>query len=139
MENDVKWAKFLFLDSILVVITGLLFAIDIPVFFPDIQADLINLYFNINYSKPVDNYISFLFGLSGAVMSGWGVMMAVLSYSLMQENNEHIWKSIVVGTVTWFILDSFISIYSSAYLNVVLNLVFLILLMIPILFHYKKF
>jgi hypothetical protein len=137
MIKNTLWTKFLLFDSLLLSLTGLLFAFDLPVLFPDIQAEILNLYFNITYSTPVPNYISFIFGISGAVMFGWGMMAVYLSYTLLKEDNKVIWNSLLVGSTSWFIVDCFISIYTTAYLNIIVNIAFYTLFLIPILMNFK--
>lgn len=76
------------------------------------------------------------FGLTGAVSAGWGITVLVIGYQLTKESNETLWLAIDLGIMMWFLSDSLISVLMGAYFNIVFNLGFLFLFLIPILGNY---
>jgi len=72
-------------------------------------------------------------GIAGALMAGWGAMLAVLARSIPAISPAVLGTAVAIGTVTWFVLDGIVSVAAGAALNVVGNTLFLVLLMVPAL------
>ena len=73
-----------------------------------------------------------LYGILGAVMVGWFVMIAWLAYIPFRRGERWAWLALDTSLLTWFVLDSTISVQSGMPQNVLFNLVFLVLFMIPL-------
>ena len=132
-ENEIRWLKILRLGSLYIFITGLLPILSI---FPMTQEPW-RLLFDL-LSWPLDNNPAQftdterqLSAVLGGVLCGW----AWLLYKLANPEvfNPSIRKFMIQSTWVWFILDSAGSIVAGLPLNAVSNVVFLLMLLIPLL------
>lgn len=90
-------------------------------------------------SWPVDGattYLSpdtrFLSALTGGFLLGWGVMIWCLSVWVYDKAPEFVRKSVLIGILSWFFLDSAGSIASSNGSNVLFNVLVLLLAVGPL-------
>ena len=80
------------------------------------------------YSDPT---IRFLTALTGGFLAGWGVMVWCLRAWVFDVAPEGIRRSLLVGALTWFVLDSFGSIASGNTSNAFFNVIVLLLVVGP--------
>ncbi len=73
----------------------------------------------------------FLSALTGGFLLGWGVMIWCLSIWVHDKAPEFVRKSVLIGILSWFILDSSGSIASGNPSNALFNLVILLLAVGP--------
>lgn len=90
-------------------------------------------------SWPVDgiqNYEAattrFLSALTGGFLFGWGVMIWCLSSMVYDKAPDFVRKSVVIGLLSWFALDSSGSIASGNSINAVFNAIVLIIAVGPL-------
>lgn len=90
-------------------------------------------------SWPVDgiqNYEAattrFLSALTGGFLFGWGVMIWCLSSMVYDKAPDFVRKSVVIGLLSWFVLDSSGSIASGNSINAVFNAIVLIIAVGPL-------
>ncbi|HAS40303.1 MAG TPA: hypothetical protein DCS93_07480 [Microscillaceae bacterium] len=90
-------------------------------------------------SWPVDGattYLSpdtrFLSALTGGFLLGWGVMIWCLSIWVYDKAPEFVRKSVLIGILSWFFLDSAGSIASGNGSNVLFNVLVLLLAVGPL-------
>jgi hypothetical protein len=69
--------------------------------------------------------------ISGGVLVGWGLMIWQLAGEPLARMPEMVRAIIRTSMLTWFVVDSAGSVAAGAALNVVANLVFLVLFLIP--------
>lgn len=74
----------------------------------------------------------FLSALMGGFLLGWGVMIWCLSIWVYDLAPEGVRKSVVIGAVSWFVLDSAGSIASGAASNALFNVIILLLAVGPL-------
>ncbi len=74
----------------------------------------------------------FLSALTGGFLTGWGVMIWCLSQWVYDLAPEPVRKTVVVGILAWFILDSAGSIASGNASNAVFNIAVLLLAVGPL-------
>ena len=74
-----------------------------------------------------------LCGVLGAVMAGWGVMLWLVADRLYLRDPELARLMILMGVGTWFVLDCAASLVVGAPLNLLINVAFLALFVIPLL------
>ena len=67
----------------------------------------------------------------GGVMIGWGVLMFVVCDEL--HKSSRLVRGMMVSLLCWFIADSTGSFVSGVYGNIVLNVMFLVMFMVPLL------
>lgn len=75
----------------------------------------------------LDNVHLLVAAVAGGLMTGWGVFMLALS------RDCELSKALLLGALTWFVVDSAGSAIAGAPMNGVFNLGFLILLLWPVL------
>jgi hypothetical protein len=73
-----------------------------------------------------------LAAIGGGVLIGWGVMLWQLSGEMFDRAPEAVGRIIRTSVIAWFVVDSTGSFASGAWLNVVANLVFLALFLVPL-------
>lgn len=73
----------------------------------------------------------FLSALTGGFLLGWGVMIACLSAWVYDRAPEQVRRTVVVGLLAWFFLDSAGSIASGHTSNAVINVVVLLVAVGP--------
>ena len=74
----------------------------------------------------------FLSALTGGFLLGWGVMIWCLSVWAYDLAPEGVRRSVLIGALSWFVLDSAGSIASGASSNVLFNIFFLLLAIGPL-------
>lgn len=73
-----------------------------------------------------------LAGIGGSVIVAWGLMLLLVSVRVLPRDPALAHSLIVSSVVAWFVLDCMVSILVGAYLNVLLNLGFAALFLVPI-------
>jgi hypothetical protein len=130
---NVFWRKWLSIWSLSVFIFGLVLA---GVGFPatdGIAAALFNFIGPEPYAPTQP--LRFGIGLMGAVTMGWGGMFFVAFkalHGLDAAQAAPLWRLTVVVGLVWLAIDSSISISTGFWMNAISNLVFTLLLLIPI-------
>ncbi|MGI9510598.1 MAG: hypothetical protein ACR2QJ_14755 [Geminicoccaceae bacterium] len=71
--------------------------------------------------------------ISGGVLTGWGILLWMITTQLYPREPKLARTLILTSVGVWFIVDSLGSIIAGAPVNVLLNLVFLDLFLIPLL------
>ncbi len=82
-----------------------------------------------NYNEPTTRFLS---ALTGGFLFGWGVMVWCLSTWVYDKAPEHVRKTVLVGLLSWFFLDSTGSIASGNPSNAIFNIVVLLLAVGPL-------
>ena len=141
MKSFLFWQRWLFVVGIVIIISGLLLVF----LSKTILFDLLNHSINPVFwdSKVVESnaieFQKFLYGVLGATMAGWGVFLSFIVFYPFKNYEKWSWYCVVIGLLTWFILDTSISYYYGVYINVIVNMVFLIMTLLPIVFTRKSF
>lgn len=76
------------------------------------------------FKEPTTRFLS---ALTGGFLFGWGVMVWCLSNWVYDKAPEAIRKSVIVGLLSWFVLDSAGSIASGNGSNAIFNIVVLLI------------
>lgn len=72
-----------------------------------------------NYNEPTTRFLS---ALTGGFLFGWGVMVWCLSTWVYDKAPESVRKAVIVGLLSWFVLDSLGSIASGNTSNAIINI-----------------
>jgi hypothetical protein len=72
------------------------------------------------------------YGVGGGVMAGWGVMIWLLVDRVWPRDPQTVRLLILAGIVTWFVLDSAASFAAGAPWNVLVNVGFLAIFLLPL-------
>jgi hypothetical protein len=81
------------------------------------------------YDSPDTKFLS---ALTGGFLFGWGIMIWILSSLAYDKAPEEIRKSVLIGLLAWFFLDSAGSIASGNSSNAMINVLVLLLAVGPL-------
>ena len=84
-------------------------------------------------------YQNWVFGVLGAILVGWGLLISFIIYYPFRKSEKWAWNSLVMSLIVWYLLDTLTSIYYGVMFNVLSNTGFLILFGIPLIFSKKFF
>lgn len=92
-------------------------------------------FFNSKEFNPeVLRYKNWLFGVLGATMIGFHVLIIMISENAFKSKEIWAYRAIVYGLLSWFVIDSGLSIFYGAIHNVLMiNLVALVLIGLPLI------
>ncbi|QCX00460.1 hypothetical protein FGM00_10175 [Aggregatimonas sangjinii] len=82
-----------------------------------------------DYNAPTTRFLS---ALTGGFLFGWGVMIWCLSVWVYDKTPEFVRRSVLIGLLSWFVLDSAGSIASSNASNAFFNMIVLVLAVGPL-------
>jgi len=120
--------------SIAVAIAGIIFAFIAPYFIQFVQ-DIFYQSFSEQSIQSITesdkDHIDWIYGVLGGTLAGWGMMLLLLSINLLKENNKFIWNTILISVLTWFVIDTIITVKYSVVPNLILNITILIAVIIP--------
>ncbi len=143
MDNNFKfWQKWLTYANILTIGVGILVAFaGNSIVFDLHNAFTKEVFFNSNELNPeVLKLKNWLFGIIGGTIVGFHVLMVMISENSFKNKERWAYKAMWYGLLSWFVIDSCISIYYGALYNVVLiNVVPFVLIGIPLLMTRKEF
>lgn len=136
------WQKWLFCFGLYLIAFGLVLS-----FFS--HSTLMNFVFN-NQIDPAfwgiaelpentERFQDWIYGVLGAVISGWGIFISFIAYYPFRAKEPWAWTCIGVGFIVWFVIDTVISAYYHAGFNVLINIIFLLFALLPLLFTRKYF
>ena len=78
------------------------------------------------------NSTVFLSALLGGILFGWGILIWFLSSKIYDIAPEQIRKIVLISLISWFIVDSLGSVFSSNSSNAIANIFLLLLLVGPL-------
>ncbi|WP_273565332.1 hypothetical protein [Maribacter halichondriae] len=136
------WQKWLTYANVLTVVVGLLVAFAGNSIFFDIHNDYTReVFFQSNeFQSDVLDFKNWLFGIIGGTIVGFHILMIMISENSFKKKELWAYKAMWYGILSWFLIDSGISLYYGAIHNVVIiNLVALILIGLPLIATSKEF
>jgi hypothetical protein len=83
-------------------------------------------------SPPVARFEQFVYGIMGAMLVGWGLMMALIAMFAFSATARAVWWGFVLSLLVWYSLDTAISLICGVRWNAALNSFFLVMLGIPL-------
>lgn len=84
-------------------------------------------------------YIRFIFGVLGAVMTGWMSSLLVLAAGPFRRGEKSAWLAITLSVVVWFVVDSGFSLVAGYWQNAALNVGFAVIFAIPLGATFRHF
>jgi ABC-type multidrug transport system fused ATPase/permease subunit len=130
--SNAFWSKVL----LAVIVATLVFGLSL-VYLPQIMQPIFNMIIFNTTESPFDpeaaRYITFVFGVLGAVMVGWTIALIFLA----RRGGREAWQAITVSVVVWYVIDTIFSIYSGYAANAVLNTVVLAAFAVPLFMIYR--
>jgi len=129
------WIHWLMVVLAIMTIMGLAL-----VFTPFVDMTLGSHYYNTYFDYDAYSVISdgdlrfqtFLYGVSGAVMASWAIVMLFLVMFPLRQGQRWAWYALVISVLVWFIGDGYASVVTGFALHAGLNLSVFIPLMIPL-------
>lgn len=83
---------------------------------------------------------NWLFGIIGATIAGFHILIVFIVHFAFAQKQKWARNAIALAMVTWFTIDSGISLYVGAYFNVYLiNIPSFFLITLPLVFTWKEF
>ncbi len=142
MNNFYFWQKFLLIVSGVLILMGLFIALFN-------QSTLFNILFNENITTSFFNndnmpsnfvqFQSWIYGVLGATILGWGIVIFSITKNAFREKQRWAWNCITIGICAWYIVDTSISIYFKVIFNAVFNTILFLAVLIPLVFTKKYF
>lgn len=125
---------WLIIVSIAVIVAGIIFALVAPYFIQGIQ-DIFYHSFNTQSIRSMNtmdrNHLNWVYSVLGGSLAGWGIMILSLSLNLLNGNNKRIWDTILFSVITWFVIDTTITVKYMVVPNLILNITILVAIIIP--------
>jgi len=142
-ENQFNfWQKWFTYANLLAIGVGLITAFAGNSFVMEIHNDYTKeIFFHSNSFNPeVLNLKNWLFGIIGGTIVGFHILMMMISENAIKEKKKWSYRASWYGLLSWFIIDSSISVYYGALHNLILiNIVALVLIGLPLIMIRKEF
>ena len=141
MNAEKFWLGWLKVTMILMIVGGA-FLVIFSQFFNSafFNARIDKVFFDgLNLNQNLESLKNWYTGVTGAVMLGWGIAMLYIVNHSLQQKESWAWRSIFYPVIAWYILDSGISAYYGVLINVVINSIFFLQIMAPLLFLRNQF
>lgn len=136
------WQKWLTWANVMTVMVGLIAAFAGNSIFFEAHNSLTNdVFFQGNEMKgELLNFKNWLFGIIGATIVGYHILMIMISENAFKQKEPWAYRALWFGLLSWFAIDSGISVYYGAIHNlVIINVVALVLIGLPLLMTRNEF
>ncbi|MBI2526652.1 MAG: hypothetical protein HYV93_11770 [Candidatus Rokubacteria bacterium] len=142
MSHFLFWQRWLVVLSVLTSVFGLLLAFlsrtalfDVlfnrrvdPVFWGDGEPAAAALLFQ-----------GWIYGVVGATVAGWGVMMAFVAWHPFRQKQRWAWNCLAAGMLVWFVVDTSITLHFGVVFNAAFNTILFAAALVPLLMTRKEF
>lgn len=138
MDRFIFWQRWLLFVGVYLAVFGAVLA-----FFP--HSALIDWAFNdrinplFTLSPEGLRFQAWAYGVLGATMGGWGVMIAFMARYPFKRKEPWVWNALVTSLSFWFIVDQLISGYHGVIFNVAFNTVLYGVLILPLVMTRNAF
>ncbi|MFX1534474.1 MAG: hypothetical protein ACFFDI_09665 [Promethearchaeota archaeon] len=135
-ENSVIWSKWIISFSFIIIVAGFCLSFVYPFLFPQMTEPFLIEITGMTFSELTSGHVKFynlLSGIIGGTMIGWGIILMFLGYRLMKQPEDWIWTAITISLILWYAFDTLTSILAGSSLNVILNSIFLIIALPPLI------
>lgn len=138
MNNFIFWQRWLLVLAIAFVVLGIVMTLPLGA---NLFDTLINPVFWEDGDMPnnVHAFKAFIYGVLGASMAGWGMLFAFIVYYPFRKKEKWAWNALLAGFTLWFVFGLYLSLRAGVYANVVGDIIFYIMVMIPLFFTRKEF
>lgn len=94
---------------------------------------------NALFSLQATRYITFVYGVLGAVMVGWMASLLVVVLGPYRRGERAGWDALAASMGVWFVVDTTFSLASGFWENALFNGVFFVLFAVPLAASYRAF
>ena len=98
-----------------------------------------NFWASSEISENALKFQGWIYGVLGAVIAGWGTLIAFWAHYPFKSRERWAWNGLAVGTGIWYCADTVISAIYGVTFNIVFNTIMLVLLATPLVFTKKYF
>ena len=84
-------------------------------------------------------YQAWMYGLLGAMVASWALLIAFLAHFPFKAREPSSWTCLAIAIALWFTVDTSLSLIHGVTLNAISNCVWLVLLALPLLFTKSYF
>lgn len=135
------WQKWLTYANVLTVLVGISVAFAGDSFIWELHNNASKeVFFAGNFPAEVVPYKKWLFGIIGGTIVGFHVLCIFISENAFKKKEPWAYWALWIGLISWFLIDSSISLFHGAIHNLYLvNLVALFLIGLPLLMTAKEF
>lgn len=136
------WQKWLYYSSLFFVFVGILVALfNESIFFELWNRGAAQLFgTNGTLSSDVLSFKEFILGPLGGTISGNYMLLAFVAKYPFKRKEKWAWQAATASLLIWFLIDTSISFYHSAYFNILLiNIFTLVVQGLPLIFTWKDF
>lgn len=135
------WIRWMIVVLAGMVVMGLMI-----IFTPFVNATLGSIYYNVYFDYDAYAVISdgdlrfqtFLYGVMGAVLASWSLLMLSLVIFPIRQGQKWAWYAMIASIILWFIGDGYASVVTGFPIHAAINLSMLITLGIPLLAIYRQ-
>lgn len=141
MNAEKFWYSWLKITMILVIIAGIALAfLSRTSLFEFINQNINHIFFADQLPDIATQKLQgWLLGIMGAILAAWGITVLYLTCYAMKKKEFWSWKCIFFSLIVWFIIDTSVSIYYQAILNIFINCIFFFQIAAPLLFLRNSF
>ncbi|MBI5960690.1 MAG: hypothetical protein HY866_18270 [Chloroflexi bacterium] len=136
------WQRWLVSISLLIVVFGVMMAVLGGTAAFDIIDNQINtVYWDVEgLDSDTEEFQQWVYGVMGATMAGWGVMMSLVARVPFQRKERWAWRATAYSVGLWFLIDSYVSLSTANYFNeLAVNVPLLVLIVLPLWFTRHEF
>lgn len=141
MDRFSFWQRWLFVYGLMISIFGVFMAFFSGTIFFELFNNQINpVFWGVeNIPATTRTFQGWLYGVSGSIMTGWGIFLTFIAYYPFKMKEKWSWNCLISGLLVWFVMDTSISVYFNVYFNVLFNSLIFILGLLPLVFTWKHF
>jgi hypothetical protein len=141
MPKFLFWQKWLFIVGIVIVVFGIIMAFLSGTALFDLFNRQIDPAFwgNGTSLESIKSFQQWIYGVWGATIAGWGIFVTFIAHYPFRNKEKWAWNCLVVGLLTWFVLDTALSLFFKVYFNVAFNATLLLLAGLPVVITRKEF
>ena len=138
------WSRWVLLLSLVLIVYGLAMAIAPKLMNDTLVAPL--LYHDaglrgalILLAEPVLSYVRVLYGLLGAVTTGWAIMIGWIAFHPFRKGEPWAWNALVVTVSAWALLESYVKLVNGLGPWSMAHLSLLLAYSLPLVVTYRHF
>lgn len=136
------WQKWLTWANVITVGVGLLVAFAGNSIFFEVHNSYTRAVFfgGAEFDENTLKLKNWLFGIIGGTIVGFHILMILISENAFKKKEKWAYKTLWAGLLSWFIIDTSVSLYYGAIHNIIIiNLVALCLIGVPLIMTRKEF